>query len=250
MKTNQAVRLSMLVGAALVASSISPGFSAPLTVNSYDMINGNGQAVGGRFNYWDGTYNGTGSTTTDNAPLSGGTGALTDGVIATERWDAVSNYAGTGQDVLWFTSVSGNPLITFNLAGTPTVSSVNLYIDDSNYGNVGAPSSINVDGTNYIPTLTQISPYDAELTISGLSLVGPLITVQPIASTQPLIWWIAISDVQFNGVATQVGATPLPPTAILFATGLGAMGLFGWRRKQRSAAGMGVAMTGFRSLLD
>jgi hypothetical protein len=33
-----------------------------------------------------------------------------------------------------------------------------------------------------------------------------------------------------------VGATPLPAALPLFATGLGAMGLFGWRRKRKNAA--------------
>jgi hypothetical protein len=35
---------------------------------------------------------------------------------------------------------------------------------------------------------------------------------------------------------TAVSATPLPAALPLFATGLGAMGLFGWRRKRKSSA--------------
>lgn len=35
---------------------------------------------------------------------------------------------------------------------------------------------------------------------------------------------------------TPVAATPLPATLPLFATGLGAMGLLGWRRKKKAAA--------------
>ncbi len=31
-----------------------------------------------------------------------------------------------------------------------------------------------------------------------------------------------------------LGATPLPPTILSFVTGLGAMGLFGWRRKRKN----------------
>jgi hypothetical protein len=33
-----------------------------------------------------------------------------------------------------------------------------------------------------------------------------------------------------------VGSTPLPAALPLFATGLGAIGLFGWRRKRKCAA--------------
>jgi hypothetical protein len=34
----------------------------------------------------------------------------------------------------------------------------------------------------------------------------------------------------------EIGTTPLPAALPLFATGLGAMGLFGWRRKRKTAA--------------
>ena len=42
----------------------------------------------------------------------------------------------------------------------------------------------------------------------------------------------------FNNITTSgaVGATPLPAALPLFASGLGAMGLFGWRRKRRAQA--------------
>ena len=37
-------------------------------------------------------------------------------------------------------------------------------------------------------------------------------------------------------VASDVGDTPLPAALPLFATGLGAMGLLGWRRKRKAQA--------------
>jgi hypothetical protein len=39
-----------------------------------------------------------------------------------------------------------------------------------------------------------------------------------------------------TGEADPVGATPLPAALPLFATGLGALGLLGWRRKKKAAA--------------
>jgi hypothetical protein len=46
----------------------------------------------------------------------------------------------------------------------------------------------------------------------------------------------AITD-QTNGVTGEaVPETPLPAALPLFATGLGAMGLLGWRRKRKNAA--------------
>jgi hypothetical protein len=50
------------------------------------MLNGEG---GPGNPYWDDTYNGAGSTTTDLAPLSGGLGQLTDGIIPTENFNLV-----------------------------------------------------------------------------------------------------------------------------------------------------------------
>ena len=37
------------------------------------------------------------------------------------------------------------------------------------------------------------------------------------------------------GTTSSWSVTPLPPTALLFATGLGALGLLGWRRKRKAA---------------
>ena len=43
------------------------------------------------------------------------------------------------------------------------------------------------------------------------------------------------------GSVSAPGATPLPAALPLFATGLGAMGLFAWRRKRKSAAAIAAA---------
>lgn len=43
-------------------------------------------------------------------------------------------------------------------------------------------------------------------------------------------------DASFLGGGNQVGSTPLPSALPLFASGLAAMGLFGWRRKRKAAA--------------
>jgi len=43
------------------------------------------------------------------------------------------------------------------------------------------------------------------------------------------------------GSGTPIATTPLPATFPLFATGLGAMGLFGWRKKRKAAAVLAAA---------
>ena len=58
------------------------------------------------------------------------------------------------------------------------------------------------------------------------------------------------SGAQANGVGSRMSlsvieetaqATPLPAALPLFASGLGAMGLFGWRRKRKNAAALAAA---------
>lgn len=165
---------SLLATVIVISAVVGAGGAAQaalVDVTSYSMNNGDGVASSSFLNYWDGTYSGAGAKTTDNAPLTGGTGALTDGVVAYQRWDGVdttnasrlgqpiSNISGTGEYVGWFTAksdgsgetdVSRLPQITFNFAsGHPEIHSVTFYVDASNNGLVGRPSSIEIGGLTY-----------------------------------------------------------------------------------------------------
>jgi hypothetical protein len=42
--------------------------------------------------------------------------------------------------------------------------------------------------------------------------------------------------INFDNLAVRINDVPLPAALPLFATGLGALGLLGWRRKKRAAA--------------
>jgi hypothetical protein len=55
---------------------------------------------------------------------------------------------------------------------------------------------------------------------------------------QPTFFWPAgdAMGLQFDFVNVEASAVPLPAALPLFAAGLGAMGLFGWRRKRKAAA--------------
>jgi PEP-CTERM motif len=217
--------------AALATLGTGAASAAQLTVSSYDMNNGCGAGAScyGGFNYWDGNYNGSGSPLVSNSYLSGGTGALTDGVIATENWVNVSNQSGTGEYVGWLVPIYGNPLITFHLTGIPTVNSVNLYVDNSYFGGVGAPSLIAINGTMYTPTVTSISAYAEKLTVTGLSLTGSTINVQPFRGVEP---WIFVSEVQFGDLASSV---PEPSTWAMMLAGFAALGFAGYRRNKGAA---------------
>jgi hypothetical protein len=108
---------------------------------SYDTPNGNT----GSYNYWDDTYTGSGSKTTDGALLSGGVGVLTDGVVASDNWYVTEAPAGPGPYVGW---LAFNPTITFHFASTIDFQNVGIYFDDANgAGGVSAPQNVNINGT-------------------------------------------------------------------------------------------------------
>ncbi len=202
--------------------------AAQLTVSSYSTPNGDGQAAGGTYNYWDGTYSGSGAKTTDGAPLSGGTGALTDGFISASPWYLVSNVAGTGQYVGWLDTVSTDPVVTFNFGGPVTVSDIKVYLDNTGSGGVFAPSAIRVDGLNVPFTAPAIGTVGL-VDLSGLNLTGNQHTVQFKQATGV---WVFVSEVQFFGTAA--AGVPEPATWLSAIVGLGLIGA-SLRRRQSQA---------------
>ena len=81
--------------------------------------------------------------TTDGAPLSGGLGDLTDGVIATDNWVVTEPPAGNGPYVGW----TIDPVITFNFAPGTTVNAMTIYVDDANgNGGVSTPGGVRING--------------------------------------------------------------------------------------------------------
>ena len=133
--------LLCLAAASAQAQQIQP--------QTYDMPNGYGQANGGGRNYWDASYNGNGDPLLDYSPLSGGTGDLTDGVIATQRWDEVENDAGTGPYVGWN---KGDPwVITFHFDGVQNFGSVTAKNTDSASALISTGASL---GSNSMAVLS------------------------------------------------------------------------------------------------
>jgi hypothetical protein len=193
-------RLSLVAGLSIACLGSTAAFADLVTVTSYDMENGNGAAqfttpTGGQ-NYFDYTYTQTGQTTPDtnagrngsansiptnanntNAPLTGGTGMLTDGVIASNNFSLVSSSNGTinntqasgysflnGQQTQYVGWKYQDPTITFHLVGGQAVSQISLYVAANNSGGlVGAPGNVTLT-LNGIPvsasSYTEVtSPY-------------------------------------------------------------------------------------------
>lgn len=173
-----------------------------VTVTSYEMNNGNGASqyttpTGGQ-NYFDFTYTKTGEGAptanagkngsvnpipyngVNDAPLSGGTGKLTDGVKASDNYSAVSGTDGTisnGWNTGYYGSLNGgpsqyvgwkyqDPTILFNLQDGQAVTSISIYAAANNsLGLVGAPANITLslngvllDSSLYTLTSTAYKP--------------------------------------------------------------------------------------------
>lgn len=217
---------SVLVAALLSGAGAVPSTSvlaAPLAPTSYAMPNGDGQASGGSFNYWDAPYApSSANNTVDGAALSGGLGKLTDGVVATLRWDFVSNDAGTGQYVGWLRRTTPDPLISFNFAGNVIIDSISIQLDNSGYGGVFAPSEILVDGVTQsfvAPTLGTVG----SVIFSGLNLSGNTHSVQ---FRQAGDTWTFVSEISFDG------RSEAPEPVSLALLGLGLTGIACARRRR------------------
>lgn len=211
----------------LTLSMTAPVSAAVLNPISYDMPNGDGQASGGTFNYWDATYSGAGLVTTDGAPLSGGLGKLTDGVVATQPWYLVSDVSGTGQYVGWLAPMTADPVITFHFAGTAMISDIQIQMDNSGIGGGFAPGAILINGVNTpftAPALGSVGVVD----FSGLNLTGNTVTLQ---FNQLPDTWTFVSEVSFNGVA----GVPEPGAWAMMLVGLGGAGAV--LRRARCKAG-------------
>lgn len=216
--------------AAVALMAAGAAQAVPVMVASYDMPNGSGKGYNGQFNYWDLSYNGSGNTNVDAAPLSGGVGDLTDGVVASDIWINVENEAGTGPYVGWQSVATPAPEITFNFDGVKTIHTIRIHMDNSNEGGVVAPLSVLVNGnlvSSYAPPALGTIGWT---TLSGLSEIGDSLTLTMNydfgGGSGPS--WIFVSEVAFEAV-------PEPGTWAMLIAGFGLVGMAA-RRRQRMQA--------------
>ncbi len=215
------------VVAVLAVLGAGPVGAQTVRPSSYDMPNGHGHDTGGWYNYWDKSYSGSGSVTTDGSWLTGGLGDLADGVVATQIWDDVENHEGTGPYVGW---INIDPVITFHFDGDPVISKVVVHTDDSlGQGGVTPPLAVLVNGVETRVVLDKDrdgAPFAIE--IGGLALQGD-VTVQLMRRRA----WVFVSEVTFEGTERLIADTAVPePGSVALLAGA-VLGLAGVRRRGR-----------------
>jgi len=159
---------------------------------AYDLLNGET----GTYTYYDDSYNGDGDNSVPLAPLSGGIGDLTDGVIATQNWNSTYlPYVG------W---KSIEPTITFHFDGVVNIDTITLYLDDSNgSGGVYPPTDVRfqMGGTILdfeVQDPSQGDPFAA--TYEGLGLRGDALDITLLDDYFSTSRYMMISEVElFSG---------------------------------------------------
>ena len=199
--------------------------AAPISVLYYNTPNGAGSF------YVDETYLCQGiasvACTPDSnaslplAPLTGGKGVLTDGIIAASNWNInATPYVG------W----DFEPLIEFYFAPGNTLTLVTLQVDDSDgLGGVNVPASVifsngAVSLTVPVTDVAGSAPTAITFDVSSLGATAYL-SISP----QRRQFWTFISEVQFEGNAE---AVPEPSSGTLFAAAVLATLAMGALRRQ------------------
>lgn len=224
---------------AATAALLAIGSGGPLLASNgiavawYDMPNGDGQASGGSFNYWDKNYSGVGATTTDGAPLAGGVGDLTNGVVASSFWFLTENGAGEGPYVGWYTANTLNPtvnfqLLNFALEGRFEIDSIAIHIDNSWVGGVFAPAEIRLNGSA-VPFTGPGPGSIGWVTLDGLSGVDSLSPIS-LQFVQDRSGWVFVSEVRFFG-----SWVPEPASWGMMIAGFGLVGSVLRRRRMLPA---------------
>ena len=256
-------RSSLLVALSALAVSSTAVWAAPIVVTSYDMNNGNGTASLGSYNYLDGAYVGTSppaNALTEKAPLAGGTGILTNGIIPTVDYtQAPTQYVG------WKYT---DPTLNFHLQAGSQVNQISLYFANPVQvpgslagGLVGVPGQVilTINGVTQAitPTFSAYSPltevvtftFDNPLGYTDSTTFGLTIDRGPLLADALYYNSLYPGDTVFNDNAIATGkepwfmlsevafltAVPEPPTWIMMIAGFAGLGMVAYRRKAKPA---------------
>jgi hypothetical protein len=134
----------------------------------------------------------------------------------------------------------GDSFVTTFIPGDPCFAAVSCRLNFSFGGQVSIPGNPVIPGNPIIPAAA--FPLGSDLTNAtpGPPEIMPLAFFQggaPLSFSGPIVAFDAPVIVgEWDITIREATATPLPAALPLFATGLGALGLLGWRRKRKQAA--------------
>ncbi|MDM7860443.1 hypothetical protein QTP81_07530 [Alteromonas sp. ASW11-36] len=214
--------------------------AALISVNAYSMVNGNT----GSYTYHDDDYSGSGNPLLNGSFLSGGTGKLTDGVIANDLWcnTESTGVCGTiGSDIngLYVGWLYTAPTITFSFDPGTRIDRVVIYADDSEFNratNAVQPGAFGFGGVA-APAAAEIFELGQTFNLGNVANGGPnryvidfnaIMTSALTLRLTGLSPWIFVSEIQFEDTSLRVDANA-PATAGIFAF---ALAILVWRRKK------------------
>jgi hypothetical protein len=194
--------LLLQISAAVLATAAFSQFANASTINFGGSVSG--PASGGPPPSIDETFSGSGVDSTFGAfnvnesahvDISGSTVSVSNGVLT-----------------FVFPPTSGGFTADFTGSGSTSGTTATVTLDLAIVSGLLAGETGTMTGTGSFDTDTQILTVNYSGSLSG---EGPSLGFA-------------------NGPTIDVSATPIPATLPLFASGLGAMGLLGWRRKKKA----------------
>jgi hypothetical protein len=217
-----------LFGLMVIVSWLSVSPAGAITLYDYNVDIPIGPGLG---KVQAGTITGSIQTNCDTCDLTSSN--VTSWSLQASDGSSINSSGPTSGITFEFTILQATPTGIFTL---DDVGSFNFCADTSS---CGAPAGgllfTNNSGPNGLPHLAHVDWYEGTSIIyeNGVEGGWPVYEVAPLADT--LVCPI-------NGNCLSIPApTPLPAAFPLFVTGLGAMGLLGWRRKRKSAAALAPA---------
>ena len=257
------LRSSFLIAFLGVVLGSTAASADTVAVSSYEMNNGNGTFSLGTYNYLDGAYVGTSpaaNSITEQAPLTGGKGVLTNGVAPT------TDYTQGPQQYVGWKYV--DPVLNFFLTPGSQVSQISLYFANPLQvagslagGLVGVPGQVTLSiggvAQSLVPTFSAFSSvvekvtftfdtpisYDASTDFQFQLIRGKLLadslyyhSLYPgdtafNANSYDINKqaWIMLSEVEFTA------AVPEASTWIMMILGFAALGFAAYRRNAKLA---------------
>lgn len=204
-----------IAGVLLLAGYGVPGMAAIVEPVTYEAPTPNN----GVFGYQDDTYNGTNI----GGMLSGGTGDLTDGVVAPGHWFTTPRP--------WVGWANADPTLVFRFAPGTILDTVDFYFDNAQgAGAVRLPRSVTLgfDGgpLSITPTITT----DAIIGRYSYNL-GGIVTSSLTATFVRADQWVMLTEADFTGTNPSVGGVPEPASWAMMLIGFGLVGNAMRRRK-------------------